>query len=522
MSRYLPPPSNLPTGSIVWAYLRDSGGPSQGESIERQRSEIEGYCTSHGLILQHVYFDEARSGGSTTDRDQFDSLISASGKPDHAAGLLLWDYARLARNLDDSGYYKALLRKNGLIVHSLTDAIPEGPYSRVVEVIIDIANEEKRRQVSRDTASGLRRIVEEYGAMPGAVPTGYKGEPVEVGKRRDGTPHILHRWVPDPEKAPIVLLAFKMRAQGKTFGQIRKATGLFQSTSSYGTFFNNRVYKGEYLFGDKIFPVQAIVPVDVWDKVQELGELRGRSRYQMHHPRRINSPYILSGLIFCQECGSPMNGYVVVGRKYYLCNRAHRRRDCSGRSVPARKLEDAIINRLLEDLLTVDNLLKIQASIAKERKKFIQMHDQERTIVRQGITKIKKKIDHFTAAIGEGGPTRALMDSLQLAEQERDRLELELKRMDDLNSIEQLPAPKMAELADTLTQALKGDHLEERRQAVRSVINRILVRRTDTEVKVVIEYHPPKETSPDGEVSASVSGPDGVRTRDLGLDRAAC
>ena len=161
MPSYIPPPASLPPGAMVWAYLRDSGGPSQGESIERQRSEIQSYCTRHGLRLVHVFQDESRSGGSTAGREEFDQLIDASGKPDHPAGLLIWDYARLSRSLDDSGYYKAVLRRNGLVVHSITDAVPDGPYSRLVELIIDVSNEEKRRQTKRDTASGLLRIVEQ-------------------------------------------------------------------------------------------------------------------------------------------------------------------------------------------------------------------------------------------------------------------------------------------------------------------------------------------------------------------------
>ena len=68
----------------------------------------------------------------------------------------------------------------------------------MIELVIDIAGEEKRRQVSRDTASGLRRIVEVFFAMPGRVPTGYMKQPVDAGLRRDGTKHILNRWIPDP------------------------------------------------------------------------------------------------------------------------------------------------------------------------------------------------------------------------------------------------------------------------------------------------------------------------------------
>jgi DNA invertase Pin-like site-specific DNA recombinase len=82
MPDYLPPPTALKAGSTVWAYLRDSGGPSQGESIERQRDEISNYCTRHSLQLVHVFVDEARSGGSADGRDDFSRMISLSAHPD--------------------------------------------------------------------------------------------------------------------------------------------------------------------------------------------------------------------------------------------------------------------------------------------------------------------------------------------------------------------------------------------------------------------------------------------------------
>jgi len=36
-------------------------------------------------------------------------------------GIITWNYARFARDLDDSQYYKATLRKGGIVIHSLND-----------------------------------------------------------------------------------------------------------------------------------------------------------------------------------------------------------------------------------------------------------------------------------------------------------------------------------------------------------------------------------------------------------------
>ena len=78
MADYYPPPKNLLTNSLVWAYYRDSGGESQEQSVSQQKTEIEAYCQRHGLILAHIFADVAKSGGSVVGRDSFLDMIDLS------------------------------------------------------------------------------------------------------------------------------------------------------------------------------------------------------------------------------------------------------------------------------------------------------------------------------------------------------------------------------------------------------------------------------------------------------------
>src|SRR5262245_34837243 len=95
---YIAVPKELPRGSIVWAYLRDSGGDGQEQSVPQQRMELELFCQFWGLVLAMVFADEAKSGGSVVGRDQFTDMLDLSADPDmRPAGLLLWNFARFAR-----------------------------------------------------------------------------------------------------------------------------------------------------------------------------------------------------------------------------------------------------------------------------------------------------------------------------------------------------------------------------------------------------------------------------------------
>src|SRR3990172_3905711 len=92
------PPAALPPGSLVIAYLRDSGGPNQEESIGQQDRVVSEYCKEHGLILGKIYADTA-SGRKTKKRDQFLEMVNAiDALPEELRprGLILWSYSRFS------------------------------------------------------------------------------------------------------------------------------------------------------------------------------------------------------------------------------------------------------------------------------------------------------------------------------------------------------------------------------------------------------------------------------------------
>jgi DNA invertase Pin-like site-specific DNA recombinase len=246
-------PAALPTGATVWAYLRDSGGPAQEQSVPQQETEVRAYCKRHGLALTRIFSDVGKSGGSVNQRVQFMAMLDLSeDKTIRPAGILVWNFARFSRDVDDSDYFKATIRRRGIAIHSLTDPIPDGQWAGVVEKIIDIANEEKRRQNSRDVKRALESLVKQGYASGGTAPRGYKSVPVTIGIRTDGRPRTVSKWVQDPELWDLVKLAWEMRADGKTYNDIVRATHgkLYQSINCWITFFSNRSYLGIGKCGD--------------------------------------------------------------------------------------------------------------------------------------------------------------------------------------------------------------------------------------------------------------------------------
>src|SRR3972149_717393 len=94
-----PPPPGRPAGGYVWAYLRDSGGPSQEQSVDQQEKEILAYCKRYNLTLIKIFRDVARSGGSVQGRDEFMGMIEQSEDESiRPQAILIWNFARFARD----------------------------------------------------------------------------------------------------------------------------------------------------------------------------------------------------------------------------------------------------------------------------------------------------------------------------------------------------------------------------------------------------------------------------------------
>jgi len=77
------------------------------------------------------------------------------------------------------------------------------------------------------------------------------------------------------------------------------------------------------------------------------------------HPREVDSPYLLSGIMHCGVCGAAMVGQGSGHRyHYYMCGNARRkgREVCPSPILPKDRVEGFIIGRIRSYILTEENL----------------------------------------------------------------------------------------------------------------------------------------------------------------------
>jgi len=502
----IPPPSTIPPGSTVWTYLRDSGGEGQDRSVPRQENTIRAYCTEHKLILARIYKDVAKTGTTTAGRKDFHRMITdTKNESDRPNALLLWNFARFARDTDDGIYYKALLRKRGIKIHSLTDPIPTGPYARLVETMIETANEEKSRQTSIDVKAALQSLVTQ-GAVPGAPPRGIMRTPIETINPRTGAKRINHRWDPDPAYKIRVKTAYEMLKKGASLREIAEKTRIYKSKNSYTTFFKNPIYKGKLRYGELIIEdyCEPMVSKELWDDVQRIIQKRaqtGMLRKKKSHPRTQSGSYLLTGLLRCQKCGSSMTGYSSGGQKNgrtyrrYICTRAKSRGDCAMRPVPAEHLESVVLKNIIQFLEVPENLLTILNARHAENAKAKKEADETLKSLNAELGNTNRQLTRIANAIAETGHNQTLLAKLEFLETEKNTLLSEIAQTEAIriNPSQKITPAQAEELAKQLATSLKTKSRAKLRKVLLGIVSQITVDRNGKELNFYVIFYRKKK-----------------------------
>jgi site-specific DNA recombinase len=491
----------LPPGSRVAGYFRDSGGDEQERSVDQQRRVAEDYCQQHHLVLVKIFADEARPGSTVVGRDAFDDLIhycrqfAPSAKrrlPDAPEGVLLWDLKRFARDRLDNAFFKADLRRRGYTVIFLSDNIPQGGIGHIYEAMLEWKAEQDLQDISKDAKRGLSDLVSTRGAdgkylglCPGKPPTGFKGEPYTLGVKRDGTSRIVQRWVPDPETWDRCRQAWELRVNGASYREVDEKTHILGSIGSYATFFRNRIYTGTLVYSGKEYEefVPRLIPDEWFERVQALR----RKRFQ-HTPRHHESDYLLSGLLHCGARGETMGGDSVPARadagdgykrrryRRYVCLRWKSRRDCACEMhyVNAGAIEGAVVDKVVEDILQPEHLLRILKD-AQPDEEARQELERDRHRLEARIADAEKILEHLLDAVERSGYSPSLETRLGQREQERTELETELSavRRRLAQTETEVPLDLVEDFCYHARAVLEADNVEDVRALLRTFIVRI-------------------------------------------------
>lgn len=307
-------------------YIRVSTHGKQEElSPEAQKRLIKEYAAANGIIVDRFFVDSGISGKSADRRPAFKEMIATCKEASHPYDcVLLWKFSRFARNIDESTYYKSVLRKKcNVDVISISEPVDDNMYGRLIEMIITWSDEFYSYNLSGEVKRGMTQHAM-VGGYNGQVPLGYT--------KKKGNEHIPEI---DPVYGPLVQRIFTEIAAGISPGNVSVRLNQDGCHTRSGKPFETRIIKyiirnpfylgkirfnnydpqkyrfmketdkGQYVLVDGRHP--ALVTQELFDRAN--ASLDNRSiPYKPRQTPSLRHAHWLSGTLKCGLCGGSM-GY---------------------------------------------------------------------------------------------------------------------------------------------------------------------------------------------------------------------
>jgi site-specific DNA recombinase len=295
----------------------------QNLSLETQQRLCRSYCEQQGWQVDEVFVDEGESA-KTADRPQFQNLLNYCRVNKKKIGfVVVYAISRFARTMHDYQVVRGMLKGFGIALRSVTEPINDTSAGKFMENVIASA-----AQYDNDVRS--ERTIE---GMSAALRKGRWTFPLPIGYRRVSTLEgsvIEH----DPERAPLVKMAFELYASGRYQREaVRRtvtAAGLLTrkgeklSSQSFSALLQNPRYVGRLdiqKWGvSATGEFEPIVSEDVFERVQLIlaGRRHHGETYLITHP-----DFPLRHFVRCDRCDRPLTGSWSKGRTkrypYYRC-----------------------------------------------------------------------------------------------------------------------------------------------------------------------------------------------------------
>ena len=263
----------------------------------------------------------------------------------------------------------------------------------------------------------------------------------------------------------------------------------------------NTVYKGECRFNQTdsktraakpeadqiVIAVDPIIDPAVFDAVQ--AALKSRNP-KATPPRVVTGPILLTGIATCASCGGGMT--LRTGKsgryRYYACATCAQKgkEACKGRSIPMDKLDDLVIGRLADQLLTPERVGQLLLGLMDRQTARDQDYANRLTALRAKLSEAEARLGRLYQAIENGiadpnDPT--LKDRLAAVKAERDIAQVAFDRaVAEMRPDARITEEKIAAFVEVMrTNVLTGD-IPFRRAWLRAMIDNVEV--DDTEIRI--------------------------------------
>lgn len=412
----MPRVKNTAANMAAVIYARFSSHNQREESIEQQVAECKAYAAANGYDIVGIYADSARSGRSDR-RPQFQKLRRDAEKGGFAT-IIAYKSNRIARNMLNAMMFETEVERYGIKVLYAKEEFGNNAAGRfALRTMMNVNqffSENMGEDIKRNQADNALNC-----RANGPASYGYmRGE--------DG------RFVIDEETAPIVQEIFTLVACGQPFCDIadtlnnrgiRTRRGGLWKKSSFANILNNERYIGVYIFDDVRIEggMPEIISKELFYKVQNI--LKNKKNPQGRH--RESGDYLLTGKLFCGECGSHMIGMSGTSKSgslhaYYVCNEKRSGGSCKKKNVKRDYIEEKIAEGIKKYILQ-DEVINWIADTVEEYQR-TQDEDADLMVLEARLSEVKKLTKNLLDAIEQGIVTMTTKARLLELEDEQSSL----------------------------------------------------------------------------------------------------
>jgi len=374
---------------LSYARVSTKEQAEKGLSIPAQLKAIREYATSHDFKITEEYIDEGESA-KTTNRPAFKKMIKRCQKDKTIFAIIVHKIDRFSRSNIDFYAYKAILKKEGIKLLSVTENIEETPSGEFIENVLVSMAQFYSRNLAQEVLKGMKEKFRR-GEWPVKAPIGYKNVKDEKGHSK-----VLE----DKKTSYLIKQMFKLYATGQySLGSLseemakrglKTKNGKLLSSENIKKILRNKFYTSKMLMWNE--EVQGkhkpLIKGSLFNQVQNIFTERKitQNRWQKRE-------FLLRGLLYCQSCKRRLTAEVHPRGEYYRCPYNVNNKICSEPYIPLKSLEKQIetLYNLMEPSTKLLRLVKIE--IEEVQKNFQAKSKNEILNLKRRISEIEAKMD---------------------------------------------------------------------------------------------------------------------------------
>lgn len=489
--------SNMMTAAI---YARYSSDNQRDESIDAQIRAIQEYAKNKNIKIVKIYADRAKSATSDK-RPQFQQMIK-----DSALGLfsivIVHKLDRFSRDKYDSAIYKRKLKANGIKLISVVENLDGSPESLILESVIEGMAQYYSANLAREVMKGMKETAYQCRHNGGQPPLGYD---VDKGKR----------YIINEAEAEIVRKIFDMYINGYSYlniidylnerGWKTKGGNTFGKNSIY-SILDNEKYSGVYVFNrsskkdafgkrnshsfkvnSEVIKIDGGMPTIVSKEIFQKAREMMIARKKAPGANKAKEIYLLSGLIYCGECGSAMQGNRRKPNNKpmyasYRCGSRLQKRDCDNKEIRKEYVEEFVLSELEKNILN-DSAIPI---LVKKINEHIENQSKNQKVSAELIAKeledIENQINNIVNAITQGFVQEEFKERMESLKERKTKLEINLKEQQCKNQVPKVTEEQVKKLFSMFRDFVKERNIPECKKFIQNYVEKVIVYKDHIEV----------------------------------------